>query len=208
MGRFLLALIVIGGVLGFLGVQEMRLASGCKDQPQTLSCKDLAANGFGDNAHVILTDFLSPPSDFVYEEKSGRYTKVWLPVVSMEGDYARRLVEAARTNPNAANLPRPSAQDIAVIVTSSKAPDDAAVTRMMEADTLQGVITNKIESISGKERKLLQEAYPGVNFDKTYILEAGRSPAGAAKSMGMLGGGALLAVGGVAGFFLARRSAA
>lgn len=206
MMRILLALVIGGGFLVFLGVQEMRLASGCKAEPQTITYADLASKGFGDNAHVILSDFLSPPSDFVYEEKGGKYSKVWLPVVSLTGPYAERLMEQALINPSPNNLPRPSAKEIRVIVMSEELENDAQIEALMKGDTIQGVITNKIASISGEERKLLQESYPGVDFDTTYILEHARTPASSGKSFGMMGGGALLAVGGIFGFLRRRGS--
>src|SRR5688572_14555616 len=81
MGRFVLVLIIIGAVLTFAGVQEMRLSSAAKPEPQEISCSELAQNGPSDNAHVLLKDFLITPA-FVYETgKSGNWKTVWVPAV-------------------------------------------------------------------------------------------------------------------------------
>ena len=56
------------------------------------------------------------------------------------------------------------------------------------------MVVNKIESLSPKERALLQPAYPGVDFNKCWIVEEAREPAGAGKYMAFFGGGAALAL--------------
>jgi hypothetical protein len=63
-------LLWIGGALGIgllvYAFFEGRLSDVAKEQPQTLTMEQLASKGFGDNAHVIVTDFF-PGNNFVYE---------------------------------------------------------------------------------------------------------------------------------------------
>ena len=186
MGRFVLVLIIIGAVLTFAGVQEMRLASGAKPEPQEISCSQLIQNGPGDNAHVLLKDFLITPA-FVYETgKSGNWKTVWVPAVP----------HTTQAIPS----------EFRVIVKSSRIRSEAELDALANQDTLQGLVMNKIASLGSKEKKILTQNYPKTDFDKVIILEHGRKPASAGKSFGMIGGGLVLAALGVMGIFRNRQS--
>lgn len=200
MFRLLLALIVIGGVLVFLGFQEMRLASAAKPDPQTIKCADLIASGPGENAHVVLTDYVMCDFAFVYEGQEGgkTWTNVWVPVVPLGGEFHQEVLKLVAEGKDLSNIPMP--RDIRVIVKSSHVENEGALASLAGKDTIQGMIVNKISSLGSKEKKILTESYPGVNFDNVYILEHDRTPASGAKSFGMMGGGAVLALMGVVGF--------
>lgn len=71
MGRLKLIMVVAGAVLVLYGYEEWRLSGEVKAEPQTISCAALTRDGYGDDAHVRLTDFLVSPSSFVYEEAKG-----------------------------------------------------------------------------------------------------------------------------------------
>ena len=205
MGRIILLVIILGGVLAFFGVQEMRLARVAKPDAQTVSCAKLIANGVGDNAHVSLTDFIMVPSAFVYEtgKSGGAWRSVWVPVVPVDGDYHKKVVamiERSGGNPaalSAANLPRPD--DIRLIVKSNKVADEAALDALASQDTLNGIVINTISSLGSKQKKILADSYPGVNFDNVLILEHDRKPTSTGKSVGMIGGGGVISLLGVLG---------
>lgn len=208
MGRFLIAMVVGGGVLAFLGVQELRLASEAKPEPQTLTCEALGQNGPGDNAHIIMSDFLLSPGGFVYEgDKAGTtYKTVWIPAVPLEGEYHRELKALLDSEGNLPdNIPAP--RDLRVILRSKNLKNDAAIGTLGDADTVQGLVINKISKLSGKELKLLQESYPGIDFAKVWILEHGRQPAGVGKTVGLVGGGVALILIAAALFIRGRQKA-
>ena len=207
MARILLAMIIGGGVLIFLGVQEMRLASGAKQEPASVSCSDLIRNGPGDNAHILLKDFFISPAAFVYEsaKSGGNWKTIWVPVVPQGGAYHQQVLSMVKPDGTlTGELPVPT--DIRVIVKSSKVATESDLDALADQETLQGVIVNKIASLGGKEKKILTESYPTANFDNVYILEHDRKPASAGKSYGMMGGGGVLAVLGVLGFFRSKQS--
>jgi hypothetical protein len=60
------------------------------------------------------------------------------------------------------------------------------------------MVVNKIESIGSKERKLLAESYPGIDFNTCYLFEHDRHPAGTGKVVGLMGGGGFLLLIGMA----------
>jgi hypothetical protein len=208
MARLLLVIIVLGGAMVFAGVQQMRLASGAKPEPQTLSCAKLIESGPGDNAHVVMTHFIMVNSSFVTEtgKSGGRWKNVWVPVVPLGGDYEKQLLAMARPDgrlPASMTMPKP--REIRMIVNSSKVGTEEELGALAGQDTLQGMVVNKVSSLGSKQKKILADSYPGVNFDDVLVLEHGRKPSTAAKSLGVIAGGGALALAGVGGFVVRRR---
>jgi hypothetical protein len=189
MGRLKLALIIIGGVLLYFGYQEKRLAQVAKKAPQTIACADLAANGPGDNAHIVLTNYELAPN-FVYEAegKGNSWKRVFIPAVPKRGLLAV-LRDEKIANPK-------------VIIESRKVRNEAELPNL--AKELQGMVINEIESLSGEQKKLLAESYPGADLNHCWIIEHGRKPAGGGFITGLLGGGIALVVAGI-GLLLAGR---
>jgi len=203
----LLIPIVIGGVLIYIGAQEAHLAAHAKEQPQQISLADLAAKGPGDNAHIILTDYLLCEFAFVYEEKDGRWQKVWIPAVPLDGEYHQKLKAMLDPDGKLKGEP-PMPDDIRVIVKLPNARNNDDIGKVAEADTLQGVVVNSIESLGSKEKKILQDSYPRVDFGTCLIVEEGRRPASFAKRAGLLGGGIVLALVGIGWLLLSLRKSA
>ena len=196
MFRIKLLLIIAGIAMIVIGVQELRLASAAKAEPQVITCEQLAKDGPGDNAHVTLTKFRLHPLSSIYQEKkkrfgksSGDWVKIWVPAVPAEG--AEKLGPA---------LMAPAPSDVRVIVKSTQVKNPQDLIALAGREQISGVITNKIESLGRDERKLLQEGCPGVDLDRCYILEQDRKPADSIKLFGMLGGG--LALGLLGGFWM------
>lgn len=63
-----------------------------------------------------------------------------------------------------------------------------------EAESVQGLVINKISNLKDEELDLLRQSFPSLNPEKILVLEEGRKPAGAAKKFGMIGGGGLLSL--------------
>src|SRR5947207_6389199 len=89
-----LGLVVVGIFLVVKGVNEHTLSGKTKDQPQRISCAKLASEGPGDNAHIVLTDFLMAPN-YVYEGrgKSGTWSNAWVPALAIDSDWAKQVAE-------------------------------------------------------------------------------------------------------------------
>ena len=60
--RIKIIVLVAGIALGYYGFKQWRLAGETKEEPQTITCKALGENGYGDNAYVKLTDFMVSPA--------------------------------------------------------------------------------------------------------------------------------------------------
>ncbi len=206
MERLKIAMIVIGGVIGFLGFQEWQLRTVAKDQAQSITASQLAARGPGNNAHIILTDFFPSPGACVYESKrqGGPWTKVWVPIVAMDSSYVQELL---RKFPNGnVNGPVPTPTDVRIILKTTKAKDEHELASLFEREgQLHGMVINKIESLGSDEKRLLSESYPGIDISRCYIVDHDRSPAGTGKVLGLLGGGGFLVLGGVAWLVAGRK---
>jgi hypothetical protein len=167
---FGLTLILVGGV------QEIALWRVAAPKPQTISCEALGRTGPGDNAHVVLTDFVLCQSAFVYEERGGRWTVAWVPAVP-------------RGTPLNAGQPPP---DFRVLVKIPSARSMSDIVQVAQAPTLEGIVVNSIERLGDGERATLQRSYPRVDFERCQIFELDRRPAGWLRVIGSLAGGALL----------------
>jgi hypothetical protein len=200
--RFAIAIMVIGGVVAFLGFQEWQLASVAKADPQTISCADLSEKGYGDNAHVRLTNFIMSPGTYVYKADAKAPSKpwetVWVPLVPEGGEYHQMVEKIVKEKGENADIPMPT--NIRVILKSKKIANETSLGSAMEAPEIDGIVVNKIESLGSKEKDILKSSYAGIDFDKCWIVEHARTPAGTPQIMGMMGGGLAAVV--IPGLFL------
>jgi hypothetical protein len=190
--RILVGTAVLGAVLFFMGFQDWRLATKAQGNPQIITAAQLEANGPGNNAHIILSDFQMCEWSFVYETEGRNKEKwkwVWLPVVPLDSPYVQQLQAMAQAGQQ--NAPPPP-DHVRIIVKSNKAASEAGVHNMAMANTLQGMVINEIESLGGEERRLLSESYPGIDFSNCWIVQADRKPAGSAQVMALMGAGGTL----------------
>jgi hypothetical protein len=202
--RLWLGLMCLGGLLIFLGIRETRLNAVAQAEPQRISCAQLESRGPGDNAHVLMTDFLM--CDFyVYEEGVGsRWERAWVPVVPLGGEYHRQLVEL--TGPNGeieGEMPPPP--DFKVIVEFPGATDVEYLSEMAEEDEIHGTIVNVIRKLDPETKKLIEGTYD-VDADACWVLVEGRTPGGASRVWSYMGGGVILILFG--GFMLLRMASA
>lgn len=198
--RITLAMVIGGGVLMFFGINEWRLASGASDAPQDITIAQLEAKGYGDNAHVRITN-CTIAANFVYHfeqvngkpKKEGEYTEIFAPLVPIDSEYAKQLQVAIQKG-DGSNLP--PLTKFKVILKSDKVKNDGILQSYFSKRDYTGMIINKISSLNSEDTKLLKDGYPGVDPSGCLILEEGREPAGGGKIFAFLGGGlALVLVG-------------
>jgi hypothetical protein len=173
--RIALFLLLIGGIFFYLGFQELRLSSTANDTPEEITLKKLIERGVEGNPHVVLSDFILG-SNIVYSSRSGRWTKVWVPVIPFEG-----------IKVDAAGAVR--ADNVQALLCSTHVANAQELETRLNQPKLKALVINKIASIGSKERELLKPTYPNIDFDKCLIIEEGREPAGRMKLLAMLGGG-------------------
>jgi hypothetical protein len=184
--RLGLIMAIGGGVLGYFGLQEYRLASSASATPEEITLKNLIARGPEGNPHVRVKEFL-PCQNFIYEstDNSTVWNKVWIPVIVL--DLSNPVLGGEQLKPN----------KVQALIKSSRIKTEREIETVMKPEGVQATVTNKIESLGSEEQKKLQESYPGTDFSKCLILEEGRQPASSSKVLLMGGGGLALLVGGL-----------
>ena len=181
MGRFKFWMLIGGIALAWYGYKELRLSGEAKAEPQTITCEALGRDGYGDNAHVKMTDFLLSSAGYVYEEKKGGgWETVWIPVVPLNGPYAEML----RGLPEDAEAPAP--KTFHVILQTSHASNAKRLGVIAGEDDVRGVVINEIDSLDSETRKLLRQSYPGIDLEKCWIVEHKRKTKGAGISLLLL----------------------
>lgn len=190
----------LGAGLAIYGFNERTLASAAAETPQRMTCAQLSEHGYGDNAHLVLTDFLFT-MDYVYAGKPGKWKQVWIPAVPGDGEYAAKVRDAGA---DAAKVPAP--RPVRVIVTSTDVPDAKALSALDEKQELEGVVTNVIDRIDAKTKALLEQSYGDVS--RAQIFEVGRSVTNTWLILGIIAGGCALGLASVASFFLRKKAPA
>lgn len=183
-GYLCLLSLLLGGLIIFLAVKETRIRERWQWEPQTITCEQLAARGPGDNLHVELTDFVLLP-DYIYRHSLAGWEGAWVPAAapSAIGDALAAHLEIDREQ--LANL-SPDERDEAldaldvadiyfnVIVSFPKATGPAYLEQMADEPVLEGAVLNGFTSLDGEQQRLLREGYPDTDFNRVWIMVAGR----------------------------------
>jgi hypothetical protein len=200
--RIAIALVVGGAFLTFFGYNENKLASAADTDPQTMTAAELIANGPGDNAHIILEDFQVIAWETIVltpEDNENKYEKVWAPVITIDDPY----IEEIQALPDTALTTPPYREEIGLILYAKDISSGAELERVAMSETVQGLVINEIDKLSGDELKELQKSLK-IDPDKVIILEHNRKPKSGGLTMLMMAGGILLILAGPGLFFLTR----
>ncbi len=199
---FGIALAVIGIAIAVIGFNEKGLAAAASATPEEISLAKLIARGPDGNPNIILTDYVLC-DNFVFQTRNGSWQNAWVPAVPREGQPGGfPNVGIPPGIPGRAGRPAV----IQALIFTIKARDENSLFQLCEQPRLPALVTNRIMSLGGEERRLLEQSYPGTDFSRCLIIQQGREPAGATKLIFMIGGGSLAALAGfgLLGFALVR----
>ncbi len=186
-------MIVGGGLLIAIALNEAKQSSAGKKEPQEITCAELVDEGFGDNAHVRMTDFYLCEDEYVYEEKI-LWTGAWVPAVPRGSSIHETMLARAEGRSAPPALP---GQEIRIIVSLPEARSEKDVERAAKSEHIQGLIIRPQQLIDRKNERLLEESYPGLDFKECMILVKGRRPSSRTKTISLTGSGiALMVIGG------------
>lgn len=190
MFRVVLIILAIGGGTFYAGYQEYTMSGVSKPEPQTISAKQLEADGPGDNANVVISDFYLL-DNFVYEGKDEQnWDKIWIPVVDLNGEYIQVLAAHMDEDGTYTSNPPPP-EDLRIILRSSKIKNQNQLMQVHDGDLLAGLVINDIESLGAEEKGILRQSYPNVDLDACWILDHERKPSSPVKTYALMGGGIL-----------------
>jgi hypothetical protein len=165
MWKFGIGALVVAAALGVMTYTEGTLAFKSSAEPEEISLKKLIDRGPDGNAYIILTDFVlcdNLVNEFNQSNKD-RWTKVWIPVVTAD---EAALVPKGPLNPS----------KVKALFFSTKITNHQEIEARLHQPKVQAMVTNRIVSLDAKVRNLLQQSYPGTNFDECLIIQEGRTP--------------------------------
>jgi hypothetical protein len=194
--RAVWVVLVLGVIAIGYSLVEMRLALGASEKPQRLTLAQLAANGPGDNAHVVLTDF-ALCDGYVCLVKVGRYERltdgtdtknrrwegVFVPVVPLSPEVQQQQGRGA------------APANVRVLLLSYTVHGEADLDRLGAQPEVRGMVINSIKSLDGKTESLLREMYPGTDFSTCLIFQEKRKPTATMASLLLVLLGTCLTVG-------------
>ncbi len=176
---FIALLVALG--LGFLTYTEGSLAFQSSAQPEEISLKELISRGPGGNGHIVLTRF-ALCGNLVHQtdNKHTGWTNVWIPIIPIE--------EAPKGADEA-----PTPKNVKALFFSINIHNELELESRLNKPKVQALVTNRISSLSGDVRKLLQQSYPDTDFDTCLIVQEGRTPF-SRQTVYLIGGGAFAAL--------------
>jgi hypothetical protein len=220
--RVKLLLVFGGGFLAFFSFQEYRLGREASLEPVPASLASLESGEALPNVHVALGEHLClyGASVYQYQTRSGSDTPgvstkidyAYFPIISPEHpwmDQVRSVVLLHGGQVEAVpNNAWPEIEQFTVLVKSKKRFKTVGdIPDLVEVeDGVTGLVVNRIRKLGGKERELVQQAFPKADLDKVLILEEGRTPKTATATLGLAGVGIAVALAGLAWFAVGARS--
>jgi len=213
MFRIKIVLIAIGCVAAFIGYEEFKLSSLAKETPEVLNMSEVEALEVLENAHLKIGPHAAFYFGIVYEYESDKHEmgelkdttkiiKAYYPVVSAQHPFMVSLNALYDRYPNGIpeGVSMPQINDLKVLVKTDRFSNIGALPEnyLVNESGIQGVVINEIESLGNEEAALIRESFPNVDLDKVFILEEGRLPSSSGKNYSMMGGGAILALFGLA----------
>ncbi len=223
MFRLKLAAVVLGAMFAYFGVQEFRVSQGTSVEPVDVELASIEAGDSSENNHIRLGEHFAVYAGSVYQYRQGKYETgeptgttdvdyAYYPIISAEHPFFTELATLADKHGSLDDVPDaewPAIDSFSVIVKTKRFDTIGAIPDSMNAeDSVQGLVINLIEGLDSEEESLLRQSFPKVDVNKVLIVEDGRQPASAMKSLGMTAGGVLVSLAGAAGFLIGRPSAA
>jgi hypothetical protein len=186
--RLMLIPLMGAGACAFFGLREYSLSARSSREPEEISLRDLIRRGPEGNPNIVLKDF-TIFDDYVGKKKlTGRWTKVWVPIVPTDADED--------------SSGRPAA--IRAFLFCEEGGSDNEIRQRFGRPKVRGMVNPDAPKPGIIGSVLLERSYPGTDSSKCLIIEEGREPAGVLK-LGLFGAGFIFFAVATAGvWYLAR----
>lgn len=209
MFRLKLILIVVGGVLAFMGYEEFVVSQKTSDTAMEIALADIEKNQALDNYFVNVGPHWAVYPGLIYNYEASKYgsdepkdsSKVnfaYYPIVSNDHPYVVATDALMEKYGSAEAIPDeawPAFKQFAVLVktkrfkTVGQLPEDWG-----EEAYVEGLVVNVVDPLDTEESNLIRQSFPGIDLQRVLILEQGRTPSSSMQSIGMMAGGGILAI--------------
>ncbi|MCG8590202.1 MAG: hypothetical protein MJE66_12995 [Proteobacteria bacterium] len=211
-----LFIVVIGAAMAANGWEELQLGEGASAEAQLTELATLESGQWPADRHLQIGEHwrLYDQLVYSYELKTGqelndstRLTHVYYPVISLDHGVIREIGQLAELYNGAENIPdeqMPELEKYAMLVKSEAFSTFGSLPEptWQPGEPIHGMMVNGFDSFSSEEQQLLQESFPNLILGSVVILEEGRTPTPVSTAYGLMGGGGLMALAGVASFFM------
>jgi hypothetical protein len=184
-------LMLLGGIVGYLGWQDGPLFAESEGAPQEIALIDLQRNGFGRNGYVRLKEFrFCDRSAAEKPEKQTKFTDLWIPVVAVDGQAVKKdgpappvpaRIEAVAADLSLGNL------GIARPRIGARNPRDL-LRKKKEDEGYECTVVTGIKRLKPEVRQQLSALAPQTDFAEVVVLDW-RKPRSAGRVYGCLAGG-------------------
>jgi hypothetical protein len=217
----LLACCGCGGV--FYGWSEYKLGAKSTPEPVEVNLAKLEQGEKVDNNHLKIGEHYACYWSMVYSYKQGRFAPnpdanttiqyAFYPIVSPSNPDVQLLEPLLKKHGDLSKVPDteevPLPKHFVVLVKTTRYKTVGAIPKqeIQKVPSIQGLVINEVSSLSSEEKKLIQEEFPDIDFNRVLILEDGRKPSSTGQAIAfMVIGGGILALGliGVIGLIVGR----
>jgi len=211
-----LLLLIVGGGTWAYGWSEGRVSEGTNEQAAAADLAKLEAGGKPDNNHITIGGhtacyYASVYSYYTKKKNRGakatdttRLSYVFYPIISSNHPFNQELVNLLTKYGSLDKIPDevdlPQIDQFVVLVKTKRfgtlkdIPNDP----LRKETGIQGLVINVVSPLSSKEKDLIRDSFPKIDFNKVLILEEGRTPTSAFWSSSLIFGGIAVLLGGLA----------
>jgi len=223
MFRLKLAMIAIGCVVVFIGVQEYRVSRGTTAEAQAVKLLDLEQGQRPANNHLQIGEHVAVYPASVYSYSKSKYSSAdptdeskvdfaYYPIISHEHPFPATLAELANKYAGKewpADVKVPEIENFAVLVKTKRFATIGSIPSEIDgAENVKGLVVNTVDKLNSDEAALVKQSFPGIDLEKVLILQEGRRPSSLIVSQATMAGGITLGFAGLAWlvFFSGSRS--
>ncbi|MEO0794408.1 MAG: hypothetical protein AAFX93_04575 [Verrucomicrobiota bacterium] len=209
MFRLKIILIAVGGVLAFLGFEEFQVSQKTSDTASDVELLAIEKSQELENNYIRVGKHwaIYPGSIYEYQadknetgepSNSAKVNYTYYPIISNDHPYNVAIDGLIAKYGDPSLIPEgeyPTFGQFFVLVKSKKFKTIGAIPDIWgDEESVQGLVVNRINELDNEELGLLKQSFPLVDMNKVLILEEGREPSSAGKSIGMMAGGVVLAL--------------
>jgi len=186
--RLTLALLVGAAGFSFIAYTEYNTYSTTKAEPNSLTMTELVADGFGDNANVVLTEFALSDEGVL---STGDKRNAYIPATTML-DAVTKVMDEAKSDEETGELIFEadftySPKTFPLIVCLNDITD-AEMEAYWNAESLEGIILTGYGSLSSDTRNELRTRFPQADFDNIMALHVGKERPSLNAILALVGG--------------------
>ena len=153
--RLQIGLLLGGLFLAYLGVQEYRVSMGTTSEPTTLELRFVErGQPAPTNNHLVIGEHIADYADCVYEyeERSGRVTHTYYPIMSEIHPFFSELNELEAKYGDLDNAPDeewPAIDTFKVLIKTERFKTEGSIPDGLQyEDKVQGLLINLVESLN------------------------------------------------------------